>query len=254
MCAIILLEQQHRSPNAVDEQFCKFSNLKLLTQKATTLLVQFKFSIYWHYFCMFSETFFGNIGCFHFKLLQTDRKNLLRSDDKYLYFNTKTSDNHSKRMSFHSKRQGRKVGARTGEKILGRNFGEKILGRNFGEKILREFPSEAVCVVLSWSASGACLVVAMMRTIILMINGVDFDDNDNGKGGRCPSQSSLAVKFLEVQIKKGLRAVKGKLWIWPVLYFPHLPDSSISWEAQSVPSLSLMGNKKNPSGLKLNLD
>ena len=98
---------------------------------------------------MFSETFFGNIGCFHFKLLQTDRKNLLRSDDKYLYSNTKTSDNHSKRMSFHSKRQGRKVGARTGEKILGRNFGEKILGRNFGEKILREFPSEAVCVVLS---------------------------------------------------------------------------------------------------------
>ena len=58
MCAIILLEQQHRSPNAVDEQFCKFSNHKLLTQKATTLLVQFKFSIYWHYFCMFSETFF----------------------------------------------------------------------------------------------------------------------------------------------------------------------------------------------------
>ena len=44
----------------------------------------------------------------------------------------------------------------------------------------------------------------MMRTIILMINGVDFDDNDNDKGGRCPSQSSLAVKFLEVRIKKGL--------------------------------------------------
>ena len=68
---------------------------------------------------------------------------------------------------------------------MGRNFGEKILGRNFGEKILRVFPSEAVCVVLSCSASGACLWVGRHNHNQIKYeghdggNGVDNDDDDN---------------------------------------------------------------------------
>ena len=66
-------------------------------------------------------------------------------------------------MSLHRRMPGRReigekiLGRKFEEKILGRNFGVKILGRNFGAKIWGEFPLEAVCVVLSSSASEACL-------------------------------------------------------------------------------------------------
>jgi hypothetical protein len=97
---------------------------------------------------MFSDIFWQKFDIFHFKLSPTFSKLLKKTSQvrRQIVFDTKTTDNHSKRTSLQSKRQGKRESG-----------GEKILGRNIGEKILREFPSEAVCVVLSCSASGACL-------------------------------------------------------------------------------------------------
>ena len=72
-------------------------------------------------------------------------------------FDTKTIGNHSKGKSLHTSRHVRRVGARTCEEIWGRNWGARILRKYFLGNVWSELPLEEVCVVLSCSASGACL-------------------------------------------------------------------------------------------------
>ena len=159
MCALNLPEQQHKSPNVFPDQFCKFKQkIAKCWHKRLQLCSIQMFNSLTLTLHVFGDLFWQKNWYFYFKFSPTFSKLIKKSSQirRQIVFDTKTSDNHSKRMSLHSRRQGRRT---TREKILGRNFGEKILGRKFEEKILRVFPSEAVCVVLSCSASGAFLGV-----------------------------------------------------------------------------------------------
>ena len=133
-----------------------------------TLLLQV-----WGYFCMI--------------WLWNDQKTSLAKSShiwRQIFFDTKTIGNHSKGKSLHTSRHVRRVGARTCEEIWGRNWGARILRKYFLGNGCSELPLEEVCVVLSCSASGACLwggrllewwslwitiLVVIMITLVLII-------------------------------------------------------------------------------------